>query len=253
MINKKIVFANWKMNLDADSISTLVSDVSKKLKRVENVDIILAPPFPYIIKVTDMTKNTNIHVSSQNVFFEESGAFTGEVSPLMLTDVGCSWAMIGHSERRQHLLETNEMINKKVLLCTSNNLNVILCVGETFDERRQNKTFQRISDQLTRGLREVNQKMLGKIVIGYEPIWVIGSGEAARVEDIQEVHNFIYNQLRSMFPDSENFPRIVYGGSVNQTNIKPIVSLENVDGVLIGNASLDCEIFCDIVLTVGNL
>ena len=129
MINKKIVFANWKMNLDADSISALVSDVSNKLKRVENVDIILAPPFPYIIKVTDMTKNTNIHVSSQNVFFEESGAFTGEVSPLMLTDVGCSWTMIGHSERRQHLLETNEMINKKVLLCTSNNLNVILCLA----------------------------------------------------------------------------------------------------------------------------
>ncbi|MEC9381645.1 MAG: triose-phosphate isomerase [Thermodesulfobacteriota bacterium] len=253
MSKKKIVFANWKMNLDSESIISLVKEIDKNLENVDNVDIILAPSFPYLSLVSDLIKDTRINLSSQNVFYENTGPFTGEVSNLMLQDVGCTWAMIGHSERRQHLLETNEMINKKVLISTKNKLNIILCVGETFDERRQKKTFDRIADQLRRGLRDIKETELDRIVIGYEPIWVIGSGEAARVEDIQEVHNFIHNELNLMFPDSVNLPRIVYGGSVNQINIKPIASLENVDGVLIGNASMDCDKFCDIVFKVGNL
>ena len=189
-------------------------------------------------------------MSAQNVFWEESGSYTGEVSPGMLLDVGCTWAMIGHSERRQHLLETNEMINKKVLSSTLKGLNIILCVGESFDQRRTKKTFASISDQLHRGLRGVGEEFLPQIVIGYEPIWVIGSGQAASLNDISSVHNFIFTEVESMFPTAESLPRIVYGGSVNTTNVEQIVDLDNVDGVLVGNASMDCDKFCDIVLKV---
>jgi len=252
MKSKKIVFANWKMNLDSGSISNLVKDILIKIKNFDNLDTILAPPFPYLKLVSDLIQGSKLHLSSQNVFFEDSGSYTGEISPNMLKDVGCDWVMIGHSERRQYLLEVNEMINRKILISTDKSLNAILCVGESFDERRHKKTFVRISDQLRRGLRDVKDEILPHVVIGYEPIWVIGSGAAAQVKDIQEIHNFIHDELDSMFPGSTNLPRIVYGGSVNNLNIDSIISLENVDGVLVGNASMNCERFCDIVSKVGN-
>ena len=246
----KIVFANWKMNLDSITVSDLVKGILEGINDCDNVDVILAPPFPYLKLVSDLIEDSKLHLSSQNVFFENSGPYTGEVSSNMLRDVGCEWVMIGHSERRQHLLETNEMINKKLLVSTKDKLKAILCVGESFDERRQEKTFTRISDQLRRGLRDIKSDTLSRIVIGYEPIWVIGSGEAAKVEDIEQIHNHIHNELHLMFPDAPDLPKIVYGGSVNTSNIDGIISLDNVDGVLIGSASMDCAKFCDIVLKV---
>lgn len=252
MNKKKLVFANWKMNLQSESVTALVNDILKKLKKIDEIDIVLSPSFPYLSHVNSLISGSSIKLSSQNVFWENNGPYTGEVSPSMLFDVGCTWTMIGHSERRQHLLETNEMINRKVLGSISHGLDIILCVGESFDQRRQNKTFDSIADQLQRGLRKVDQKYLNQIVIGYEPIWVIGSGEAASSSDILNIHNFIFEELKSMFPDSKKLPRIVYGGSVNSSNIEEIVSLKNVDGVLVGNASMDCDKFCDIVLKVKN-
>ena len=248
----KIVFANWKMNLDSISVPDLVKGILAGIKDCDNVDVILAPPFPYLKLVSDLIEDSKLYLSSQNVFFENSGPYTGEISSNMLRDVGCEWVMIGHSERRQHLLETNEMINKKLLVSTNEKLNAILCVGESFDERRQEKTFARISDQLRRGLRDIQSDALSHIVIGYEPIWVIGSGQAAKVEDLQQVHSHIHNELSLMFPNSSDLPKMVYGGSVNTSNIDTIISLDNVDGVLIGSASMDCAKFCDIVLKVGN-
>ncbi|MBT3475977.1 triose-phosphate isomerase [bacterium] len=250
MNKNKLVFANWKMNLHSEDINTLVKGVLNGLNDISGVDIVLAPTFPYLGIVKLLTANSKIRLSAQNVFWEESGSYTGEVSPGMLLDVGCTWAMIGHSERRQHLLETNEMINKKVLSSTLKGLNIILCVGESFDQRRTKKTFASISDQLHRGLRGVGEEFLPQIVIGYEPIWVIGSGQAASLNDISSVHNFIFTEVESMFPTAESLPRIVYGGSVNTTNVEQIVDLDNVDGVLVGNASMDCDKFCDIVLKV---
>ena len=187
MKSRKIIFANWKMNLDSRGISNLVQDILSEMKNFDNLDVILSPPFPYLKLVSDLIRGSKLSLSSQNVFYEDVGSYTGEVSTNMLKDVGCDWVMMGHSERRQHLLETNEMINKKILASTHNGLNAILCVGESFDERRHNKTFVRISDQLKRGLRDVKYDALPCIVIGYEPIWVIGSGEPARLKDIQEV------------------------------------------------------------------
>ena len=253
MNQKKLVFANWKMNLNSDEATSLVKNILKKLESINKVDIVLSPSFPYLAAINSLLYNTKISLSSQNVFWEKDGPYTGEVSSDMLLDVGCSWTMIGHSERRQHLLETNEMINKKVLTSVSKGLKVILCVGESFDQRRQGKTFESIADQLQRGLRKVDESFVEQIVIGYEPIWVIGSGEAASVNDISSVHNFIFNELKIMFPNGKLLPRIVYGGSVNSLNIEDIITLDNVDGVLVGNASMDCDKFCDIVMKVENL
>ena len=250
MNKNKLVFANWKMNLHSEDVIMLVKSVVGKINNISGVDVVLAPSFPYLGIVKNLTKNSKISLSAQNVFWEESGPYTGEVSPEMLLDVGCTWTMIGHSERRQHLLETNEMINKKVLSSASKGLNVVLCVGESYDEKRTDKTFESISDQLHRGLRGVREDLLSQIVIGYEPIWVIGSGEAASVNDIANVHNFISNELKAMFPSAKSLPRIVYGGSVNRDNIEQIINLDNVNGALVGNASMDCDKFCDIVLRV---
>ena len=250
MNKNKLVFANWKMNLHSEDVTMLVKSVIDKINNISGVDVVLAPSFPYLGIVKNLTKGSKISLSAQNVFWEDSGPYTGEVSPEMLLDVGCTWTMIGHSERRQHLLETNEMINKKVLSSTSKGLNVVLCVGESYDQKRTDKTFESISDQLHRGLRGVGEDLLSQIVIGYEPIWVIGSGEAASVNDIASVHNFISNELKTMFPSTKFLPKIVYGGSVNRDNIEQIINLDNVNGALVGNASMDCDKFCDIVLRV---
>ena len=261
MKKKKLIFANWKMNFNSEQARVLVESIIDKLNKLEllkgtalkiDAEVVLAPAFPSLSFVSSLIRHTGISLSSQDVFWEAKGPYTGEVSPSMLIDVGCTWAMIGHSERRQHLLETNEMINKKVLNALSQDLNIILCVGESFEQRRRKNTFEAISDQLRRGLRGVTESQLNEseVVIGYEPVWVIGSGEAASVEDIASVHNFVSDELKSIFPGLKSLPRIVYGGSVNSENIEQIASLSNVDGVLVGNASMDCDKFCDIVLKV---
>ena len=248
MSKKKIVFANWKMNLDRESIAIFLEELLNLKFNSDKVDIVIAPPLVYLSDTLNKVLSSKISVASQNTFYEHNGPYTGEVSVDMLKDIGCTWVMIGHSERRQHLFETNEMINKKVLLASENGLKVICCLGETYEERRQGKTFSKIFDQLKRALREVDEKHLSNIVIGYEPIWVIGSGKAAELNDIKEAHDFINLELKKMYPNSKQLPRIVYGGSVDSNNIEKIINLNNVDGVLVGSASLDCEKFCDIVI-----
>ena len=148
MNKNKLVFANWKMNLNSNKVRLLVEGILSKLKPQDSVDVVLAPPLPYLGNVNAMILGSGIELSSQNVFWEDDGPYTGEVSVKMLLDMGCSWAMIGHSERRQYLLETNEMINKKVLSSIKKGLKVILCVGESFEQRRRKKTFESIADQL---------------------------------------------------------------------------------------------------------
>ena len=248
MNRKKIVFANWKMNLDRVKITKFLEELLNLKFNADKVDIVIAPPLVYLSDTVNKVSLSEVSVAAQNTFYEHNGPYTGEVSVDMLKDIGCTWVMIGHSERRQHLLETNEMINKKVLLATQNGLKVICCLGETYEERRQGKTFSKILDQLKRALREVDEKHLSNIVIGYEPIWVIGSGKAAKLKDIREAHDFISEKLKNMYPESKQLPRIVYGGSVDSNNIGEIINLNNVDGVLVGSASLDCEKFCDIVI-----
>ena len=175
MNRKKIVFANWKMNLDRVKISKFLEELLNLKFNSDKVDIVIAPPLVYLSDTLNKVSLSEVSVAAQNTFYEHNGPYTGEVSVDMLKDIGCTWVMIGHSERRQHLLETNEMINKKVLLATQNGLKVICCLGETYEERRQGKTFSKILDQLKRALREVDEKHLSNIVIGYEPIWVICS------------------------------------------------------------------------------
>ena len=251
MDKKKLVFANWKMNLDINSSAKLIKEILDSNLNFNNIDVIIAPPFVYLSEINNMLKNSQLRLSSQNVFYNDNGAFTGEVSHEMLKDLGCEWVMIGHSERRIHLFETNEMVNKKIIFSCKKNFNVIFCIGESYEERQKGKTFEIIKNQLNESLKNIENKYLHKLVIGYEPIWAIGSGSIPDLKDIQETHNVINHHLNEIYPNCDNLPRIVYGGSVDNSNIDSIMSLKNVDGVLVGSASLDCKKFCDIVLSVG--
>ena len=251
MDKNKLVFANWKMNLDINSSAKLIKEILESNLNFNNIDVIIAPPFVYLSEINNMLKNSQLRLSSQNVFYNDNGAFTGEISHEMLKDLGCEWVMIGHSERRIHLFETNEMVNKKIIFSCKKNFNVIFCIGESYEERQKGKTFEIIKNQLNESLKNIENKYLHKIVIGYEPIWAIGSGSIPDLKDIQETHNVINHYLNEIYPNCDNLPRIVYGGSVDNSNIDSIMSLKNVDGVLVGSASLDCKKFCDIVLSVG--
>ena len=251
MDRNKLVFANWKMNLDINSSTKLIREILSRNLNYNNIEVVIAPPFVYLSDINSLLKNSQLRLSSQNVFYNDNGAFTGEISHEMLKDLGCEWVMIGHSERRIHLFETNEMINKKIIFSCKKNFNVIFCIGESFEERQKGKTLDIIKNQLNESLKNIENKYLHKIVIGYEPIWAIGSGSIPDLKDIQETHNFINHHLNEIYPNCDNLPRIVYGGSVDNSNIDSIMSLKNVDGVLVGSASLDCKKFCDIVLSVG--
>ena len=251
MDRNKIVFANWKMNLDINSSTKLIKEILCRNLNYKNIDVVIAPPFVYLSEINNMLKNSQLRLSSQNVFYNDNGPFTGEISHEMLKDLGCEWVMIGHSERRIHLFETNEIINKKIIFSCKKDFNVIFCIGESYEERQKGKTLDIIKNQLNESLKNIENKYLHKIVIGYEPIWAIGSGSIPDLKDIQETHNVINHHLKEIYPNCDNLPRIVYGGSVDDSNIDSIISLKNVDGVLVGSASLDCKKFCDIVLSVG--
>ena len=251
MDRNKLVFANWKMNLDINSSTKLIREILSRNLNYNNIEVVIAPPFVYLSDINSLLKNSHLRLSSQNVFYNDNGAFTGEISHEMLKDLGCEWVMIGHSERRIHLFETNEMINKKIILSCKKDFNVIFCIGESYEERQKGKTLDIIKNQLNESLKNIENKYLHKIVIGYEPIWAIGSGSIPDLKDIQETHNVINHHLKEIYPNCDNLPRIVYGGSVDNSNIDSIMSLKNVDGVLVGSASLDCKKFCDIVLSVG--
>jgi len=251
MSRNKLIFANWKMNLDINSSNKLVKEILDRNLNYENIDVVIAPPFVYLSEINNMLINSRLKLSAQNVFYNDNGAFTGEISHEMLKDLGCSWVMIGHSERRIHLFETNEMVNKKIIFSCEKSFNIIFCVGESNEEKQKGKTFEIIKNQISESLKGVDDKFLHKIVVGYEPIWAIGSGIIPDLKDIQETHNVINHHLKEIYPNSDNLPRIVYGGSVDNSNIDSIMSLKNVDGVLVGSASLDCKKFCDIVLSVG--
>ncbi len=214
------------------------------VEKVKDADIVIAPPFTALFGIAERLAGTNVMLSAQNVFYEEKGAFTGEVSPPMLVDVGCEFVIVGHSERRQYFGETDEVLNRKMLISQKAGLSVIFCVGETLKEREAARTYEVVRRQAVTGLRGADAK---RLVVAYEPVWAIGTGKTASPEQAQDAHKFIRNTLKEVFPGDADSLRILYGGSVTPENVDSLMACPDVDGALVGGASLKPESFEKIV------
>lgn len=226
----------------------LVSGLKNELKGETEVEVVVCPPFTAISKVAEALKGSNIGYGAQDMYWEEEGAYTGEIAPKMLTDLGCKFCIIGHSERRNYFSETNETVNKKVRSALKHGLTPIMCVGERLEERDAGKTFDVVKNHVDGGLAALSKEDVVKIVIAYEPVWAIGTGRNATPEQAQEVHKFIRDLLKKAYgEDVSSKVRIQYGGSVKPDNIKSIMAGADVDGALVGGASLKVKDFAEIV------
>ncbi|MEN3014158.1 MAG: triose-phosphate isomerase [Endomicrobiia bacterium] len=249
MKRKPLIAANWKMHKTTKETKEFIEKFLSLVIDIKDRDIVLCPPFTSLYLASQMLHNTNVKLGAQNMYIEEKGAFTGEVSVLMLKDSGCEYVILGHSERRKYFCETDEFINKKVLLALKHGLTPIVCVGETLQEREENKTFQVLEYQITHSLDNLKNDEPHRVVIAYEPVWAIGTGKNATPQQAEEAQSFIREKYAQMYgKENSQKIRILYGGSIKPENFKDIMAQENVDGGLVGGASLDPESFFKIVL-----
>jgi len=247
-MRKTIIAGNWKMYKTLKEGQELVVALRRELYKIEDMDIVVCPPYTLLAYLADALETSNILMGAQDVFWEEEGAFTGEISPKMLQDTGTKYVIIGHSERRQYFGETNETVNKKINAALKYGLLPIVCVGETLAEREKDLTFKVLDNQLQNSLKEISAEDILKIVIAYEPVWAIGTGKTATSAQAQEVHKYIRDLLKKMYnKDIADVVRIQYGGSVKTDNIIELMQQPDVDGALVGGASLKIESFADIV------
>jgi triosephosphate isomerase len=243
-----IIAGNWKMNKTASEARTFFSEFIKLIKDVKDVEIIIAPPFTALSAAADAIKDTKIKLSAQDMFWEEKGAFTGEISSIMIKDAGCSLCIIGHSERRQYFGETDEAVNKKIKTALKFGLAPIFCIGENLKEREASKTMKVIETQLQGGLTGLSEIDMHRIILAYEPVWAIGTGKTATPAQAQEVHKYIRDYIRKNAGDKiADGMRILYGGSVTPENINGLMAEEDIDGALVGGASLKPDSFAGIV------
>ncbi len=245
---KPVIAGNWKMNKKVGEAVELVKELKLLVDEITQVDIIVCPPFTSLYSVSEVIKGSNIQLGGQNCYLKESGAFTGEISPQMLLDVGCQWTIIGHSERRQYFNETDSLLNQKLKYVVETGLKIMFCVGETLDERENNQTESVLRRQVLEGLRDLTQEQVKQIVIAYEPVWAIGTGRNATKEQAQEAHAFIRSLIEREFGKevAVNIP-IQYGGSVKPENAKELISQPDVNGFLVGGASLKADSFAQII------
>jgi len=249
MIRKPIIAGNWKMHKTSRQTAGFVRELLEGLANGTLVcEVIVAPPFTSIESAVKAAAGAFIQVSGQNLHWEDQGAFTGEISGGMLKDLGCTHVIVGHSERRQYFGETDEAVNRKIKAAVRNNLIPMFCLGETLEERESGKTFDVVRRQLSVGLRDMNLPDPGRFVIAYEPVWAIGTGRTATPEQAQEVHAFLRSELAALSPKgfSEQV-RILYGGSVKPDNARTLMGCEDIDGGLVGGASLKADDFLGII------
>jgi len=246
-MRRPLIAGNWKMHNNCAQSVELVSQLIKSVPDSE-VDIVVAPPYTALSSVATVLKGSPIALAAQNIFWEERGAFTGEIGPAMLKDVGGTYVIIGHSERRQFFNETNETVNKRLKAALKASLIPILCIGETLTEREGEKTLAVIEDQTTGGLHNVSPDEMGPVIIAYEPVWAIGTGKTATPEQAQEVHHFIRELVARIFSRqiAEGI-RILYGGSVKPDNVDHLMAQTDIDGALVGGASLKADSFARII------
>ncbi|MFL2666004.1 MAG: triose-phosphate isomerase [Flavobacteriaceae bacterium] len=252
-MRKKIVAGNWKMNNDLNQTISLVNEL-KRMDTFKDVSVMISPAFPFLKTALDLLENSNIEVISQNVHQNQKGAFTGEISVEMLKSIGVNKTIIGHSERRAYFNENDSVLLEKVTLALSNNLDVIFCFGEELLDRKSNNHFQVVKNQLQNTVLNLDKHLWSKIVLAYEPVWAIGTGETATPEQAQEMHEFIRKCILESYDKttSENVS-ILYGGSVKPSNANEIFIKKDVDGGLIGGASLDAKDFHLIIKANSSL
>lgn len=248
-MRRKVVAGNWKMNKDLSGTIELISAIKNELSKSEtSTEVIVCPPFTSLETASTLLKGSSIKLGAQNMHYEDSGAFTGEISAEMLKSVGCQYVILGHSERRTLFGESDEMINKKIKKAVSAGLKPIFCVGETLEERESGSTEKVVEIQIREGLSGLNETELSELIIAYEPVWAIGTGKTATPQQAQDVHQFIRNLISEMF--SNNFAEnlvIQYGGSLKPDNAAELFSQPDIDGGLIGGASLKADAFLAIV------
>ncbi|MBU4332573.1 triose-phosphate isomerase [Patescibacteria group bacterium] len=257
MPKKPIIIANWKMNLGVRESVDLVKAVNDQGAVSNNeVEIVVCPSFTALASVSDsLHLKSDIKLGAQNVFWEYKGAFTGEISPLMLKELGCEYVIIGHSERRGHLGETDEMVHKKAKAVLDAGLIPIICVGENFDERQKGQKDYVIMKQMNQALEGLRLSEDSKIIIAYEPVWVIGSGQAIEAEEAEHTHIIIESYLLDIYsPDTlAKKLRVIYGGSVDKNNVAEFIGQKTIDGVLVGGASLKVEEFVGLIKAVQRI
>lgn len=248
-MRKKVVAGNWKMNNDLSQSVNLISEIKNAAAGKElNAEVIICPPFTSLETASALVKDTNVKLGAQNMYFEENGAFTGEISASMLKSVGCEYVILGHSERRAIFGESDEVINRKIKKALSAGLKPIFCIGETLEERESGVTNKIIERQVRNGLIGISSEELKSIIVAYEPVWAIGTGKTATPEQAQEVHKFIRNLVKELYSanSAENLT-IQYGGSVKADNAKSLLSQPDIDGALVGGACLKADSFFEII------
>ena len=245
---KTIIAGNWKMNMTASDTKKFAEDIKAIMPRAKWCDVVVCVPFVNIPTALKAFKDLRISVGAQNLFYEKSGAYTGEVSADMLKDLGVKYVIIGHSERRQYFGETNETVNKRVRAALDNGLKVILCVGEVLEEREQGVTFEVVGMQTKIALQGVSEEELKNVIIAYEPVWAIGTGKTATADQADEVNGYIRSVIAQLYGQAAADAFVVqYGGSMNAGNAEELLAKEHVDGGLIGGASLKAKDFSVIV------
>jgi len=251
-MRKPFIAGNWKMNTNSATAVALAAGLVKELESVETVDVAVCPPFVYLQSVAAALSASNIALGAQDVYFEGNGAFTGEISCEMLKDCSCSYVILGHSERRHVIGETDELINRKLKAAIAGGLMPIFCVGELLEERDAGKTMDVVESQVQKGLEGLCEERIQAVTIAYEPVWAIGTGRTATPEQAQEVHAAIRGLLEKMFDKTiADSLRIQYGGSAKPGNTAELMAQPDVDGLLVGGASLKVDDFAKMVKTVA--
>ena len=248
MSRKYLIAGNWKMNTTPSESVDLITEISSLVGQQSQVQVCVCPPFTSLHKASSLVEQSQVQLGAQNMSAEPSGAYTGEISAEMLRDLYVNYVILGHSERRQYFGETNESINLKVLAAVQNNLKPIYCIGETLEERESGKTLDVVKAQVIEGLANFPLAEVENLVLAYEPVWAIGTGKTATDEMAQEVHAYVRGLLTDLFGDIPGSSiRILYGGSMKPENASGLLSQPDVDGGLIGGASLNAKSFCSIV------
>jgi triosephosphate isomerase len=247
-MRKALIAGNWKMFKTLEEAVLFAEELALRVKDVSDREILVCPPALYIYPLIHALADSPVFVGAQNVFWEDQGAFTGEVSVPMVKSTGARFAIIGHSERRQYFSETDETVNKRLNACLKAGITPIVCVGETLAEREAGKTLDVIRNQMANGLTNISKTQAANLVIAYEPVWAIGTGKTATPEIAQEVHGFIRSQVKDLFdPEIAGAIRILYGGSVKPDNVDILMAQADIDGALVGGASLEVASFERII------
>jgi triosephosphate isomerase len=242
------IAGNWKMHKTVQEAVVFVKELRRLVKDVTDVEIVVAPPFTALHAVAEAARNSNIGVAAQDLYWEREGAFTGEVSPAMIKEAGAEYVIVGHSERRRLFGEIDQIVNRKAMAALAADLTPIVCIGETLDERERQQTFAILDRQIKEGLKELTPAQVSDLIVAYEPVWAIGTGRNATAAQAEEAHAHIRGRLREWFgAEAADRCHVIYGGSVKPDNIRELIVQPDVDGALVGGASLDVASFAEIV------